>query len=257
MVNPSFKPVRSLQRGLRLLEVVSGSRDGVILKDLAATVGCSPAATYHLIHTLYDAGFVRRLENPVRYVLGDSLRRLVGNQQNDTFYAVAHACMKRFHQALPEVSIYFSEFMGGDVVVTATLLPKISKQVIRETRPRVLPAYASAGSVAHYAFWSPETVEDYQARYSFIAYGIPFWGRVATFDKAVTRLRRDRLLVMPKAGKSNVKVALPLFDPEGGLVAAFTLQWNCATPRNVDQRRAQLVSKAQWISEQFTKNLSL
>jgi DNA-binding IclR family transcriptional regulator len=257
VVNNVFKPVQSLQRGLKLLEVISSRRDGVILKDLAESLGCSSAATYHLVHTLADAGFVRRLEDPVRYVLGEKLLQIVGNQQNDKFYSVAHDCILRLHRVLPEVSIYLSEFIGGSVLVTARLLPDISQHIVRETRPPALPAYCSAGSLCHYAFWSPEAREEYHFRYSFAAYGIPFWGSEKNFEKAVSQLRRDRMYRMPKAGETNVKLALPLFYPEGGMASALTLQWNSANSLDVEKRKALLAAKAAWISEQFTENLAL
>lgn len=247
--------MQALQKGLKLLDLISSSRDGIILKELAESLGCSSAATYHLVHTLADAGFVRRIEDPARYVLGEKLRQLVNNQQGDRFYTVAHACIAQIHESLPEVSIYLSEFIGGSVLATARLLPGISRQIVRENRPLALPPYCSAGSLAHYAFWPVETREEYHARYSFDAYGIPFWGSRKNFEKAVTQLRRDRMILMPKEGPTRLKLALPLFYPEGELAAAFTLQWNSIEAGEADQKKALLLAQAEEISRTFTQKL--
>jgi len=252
----NFKPVQSLQRGLKLLEIISRSREGVSLKDLAREIDCSSPAAFHLVHTLVDSGFANRLENPVRYTLGQKLRHFVENQQRDRFYRFAHEGMRELGRDLPQVSAYFSEYIGGSVVVTAYLPPSLPDPIVYEERNRILPPYASAGSLAHLAFWPQEIREEYETRYPFATYGVGYWQSRARFDEAIDQLQAQRMHLMPESSPLILKLALPLFYPSGSLAAALTVQWNLAESKNLARSRKQLLTVSQYTSTTFTHKLA-
>lgn len=256
MINKGFKPVQSLQRGLRLLELISASREGVFLKDLAREIGCSPPAAFHLVHTLVDAGFVIREENPARYRLGDKMRRLVEGQQRDRFSRQVRECMVELGRKLPEISVYLSEYIGGSVVVTACLPSSASEPVVYEERNRILPPYASAGSLAHLAFWPPDIREEYEARYPFASYGMAYWSDRVRYDEAIREMRERRMVLMPEPSPLTLKLALPLFYPAGTLAAALTLHWNLKTTAGLARRKKKLFTAAKNAAQTFTQKLT-
>lgn len=53
-----YKPVRALERGLRILEVVN-ERDGIKTQDIADMTGLSRPTVFRLLETLESMGFVR------------------------------------------------------------------------------------------------------------------------------------------------------------------------------------------------------
>ncbi|MEG3628562.1 IclR family transcriptional regulator [Streptomyces poriticola] len=67
--------IGSVQRALRLLEVVSAHANGAPAKQLAREAGLAPATTYHLLRTLVHDGYLRKLDGGV-FVLGDKVQAL-------------------------------------------------------------------------------------------------------------------------------------------------------------------------------------
>ena len=253
----NFKPVQSLQRGLRILEAVSGSRDGVALKEIAREIGCSSAAAFHLVHTLADAGYVRRIEGPARFVLGERLRGLADRQRRDAFSASAHGVMGEIAAREPQASIYLSEYVGGAVVVTATLAASSGGMLVREEKNRLLPPYASAGCLAHLAFWDQETRDDFCARYPFESYGLPYWKSRAKFDAAILAMRKQKIYRMPESSALIVKFAAPLFFPGGGLAAALTVQRNHKSKTDIALHAKRLAATTAAAAAHFTRQLEL
>jgi IclR family transcriptional regulator, acetate operon repressor len=69
--------VRSVARGLRLVEIVSdGPAEGQSLSDLARALGASKSTTLSLARTLAGFGYLRELRPGPRYALGAALLRL-------------------------------------------------------------------------------------------------------------------------------------------------------------------------------------
>lgn len=252
MVKKKFKPIRALQHGLKIIEAVSRKKEGAYLKDLAREIGCSSAATYHLVHTLADAGYVRREESPVRFFLGEGLLQLLENQRSDRFYTIIHEAMRKLTAQLPNVTIYLSEYIGGNVVVRSYTS---SPDQIHEGGARFLPPYVSAASLVHLAFWPPDIREEYQARYSFDAYGLQFWGSRAAFEKALRSLRNAKFFFMPKS--PTLKLALPIFRSQESLAAALTIQEEQGNRKNSVRNKKRLTALALEASASITRNLTL
>jgi IclR family transcriptional regulator, acetate operon repressor len=68
---PTPTLIGSVQRALRLLEVVGASERPVLAKSLARTVGLPLPTTYHLLRTLVFEGYLRKLDGG--YVLSEQV----------------------------------------------------------------------------------------------------------------------------------------------------------------------------------------
>lgn len=62
--------VQSVQRALRILEVVAESPDGIPAKAIARRLNLALSTTYHILHTLVAEGYVVRLEGMRGFGLG-------------------------------------------------------------------------------------------------------------------------------------------------------------------------------------------
>ena len=54
--------VQSVQRALRILEVIADNPDGITAKAIARRLELALSTTYHMLHTLVAEGYVVRLE---------------------------------------------------------------------------------------------------------------------------------------------------------------------------------------------------
>ncbi len=243
MVNKKFKPVQSLQRGLAILEHLSERSEGASLKELAACVQTSPAAAFHLVHTLVEKGYVQRLEEPVRYVLGERCVTLATRRAGEQVIAIIYEEMLRLAEQLAGVAVHFSEYVGGSVVLTAHASSQWPGRIEHGNR-HVLPPYASGGSLAHLAFWPQEVAESYENRFPFEQYGLPFWRTRTAYQKAFAAMRAERFFLLPENSPLKVKLAMPVLLPSGALRGAITLQWNQPSEAKVPAARRKIVAAA-------------
>ncbi len=234
-----FKPVQSLQRGISLLEALAGRREGMSLKELARVAGCSSAATFHLVQTLVAAGYVHRQEDPVRYTLGDKLHHLAQGQRQDRLQQTLEEQLRFIHQQLPEASVYFSQYIGGQVTIRTRLVPQSAGMVQHEVN-QPLPPYISAGSLIHMAYWTQDQQQQYLSQYGYEAYGQLFWGPWEDFQKVLAQTRKDGVALVPERVASHLKLGVPVLGATGVLLGAITIQWNRPTKESLPARKKQI-----------------
>lgn len=220
-----FKPVKSLQRGLLLIDAISQSKEGAYLKDLATVIDCSSAATYHLLQTLADSGYIQRLETPVRYLLGNKLLNLLDNQNQDRFYNTVHQKMFEIQKQFPGSTVYFSEYIGGNIAVRSRVDSDHPSQIKRSSQ-HILPPYLSAGSAVHLAYWPQDIREDYMQSYPFQTYGELFWGEWENFEDMLVKTQKEGYVLIPERNPLHLKLGLPVLGKGKNLLAALTIQWN-------------------------------
>jgi DNA-binding IclR family transcriptional regulator len=220
-----FKPVQSLQRGLTLIEAISARREGINLKDLAQAIGCSSAATYHLVQTLADSGFVKRLENPARYVLGTKLIHLLSNENQDRYYDILYDELFKLQKQLPGSCLYYSEYVGNHITVNRQIDANNPTQIQRQGTFN-LPPYLSAGSTVHMAYWPEETRNQYMQIYPYQEYGQLVWGAWENYETLLIQTRKDGCVLIPERNPLHLKLGLPILGKSGELMAALTVQWN-------------------------------
>lgn len=68
--------VRSVARSLRLIDIVADHPAGLTLSEVSRELGASKSATYSLLRTLLDAGYLLEVQPGPRYELGFALLRL-------------------------------------------------------------------------------------------------------------------------------------------------------------------------------------
>ena len=249
-----FKPVQSLQRGIALIEALAGRHEGMNLKELSRAAGCSSAATFHLIQTLVEAGYVHRHEDPARYTLGDKLHLLAQGQRQDRMQQVVEQQMRFIHQKLPEASIYFSQYIGGQVTIRWRLVPQ-SAGVVQHEVNQTLPAYVSAGSLIHMAYWTPDQRQQYLSQYSYESYGQLFWGPWDAYEKVLAKTRKEGVMLVPERVVSYLKLGVPVLSGTGVLLGAITIQWNRPTKESLAERKKQIKKLGVEVMQNITQQL--
>jgi DNA-binding IclR family transcriptional regulator len=111
--------IGSVQRALRVLEVVAGAGDGVTAKVVARRSGYKLSTTYHLLNTLVHEGYLVRLPNARGFGLGYKLTGLHERlcSELDVVPSVFDA-LKEMHTAV-RAPMYYTVFRDSQVVVAA------------------------------------------------------------------------------------------------------------------------------------------
>jgi IclR family acetate operon transcriptional repressor len=132
--------IQSLDRGLRLLEILDFYRGGLGLAHLADMLGLHPATTHHLVRTLVARGYVRQDSTTRKYRLGGAVLQLAsGFVEQLELSRVALPYLRALHDAWRE-NVHLSIRDGNDVV---TLLRLDSVQAV------LLHEHIGDRSVAH------------------------------------------------------------------------------------------------------------
>ena len=109
--------VRSVQRALRVLEVVASRPDGLTAKAIARRAQIALSTTYHLLNTLVAEGYLVRLEGAHGYGLGYQVSALSRSlrQQLGVTWAVDAAVTELHKQA--GAAAYYMVFRDSELVL--------------------------------------------------------------------------------------------------------------------------------------------
>jgi DNA-binding IclR family transcriptional regulator len=194
--------VRSVQRALRVLEIVAERPDGLTAKAVARRAGIALSTAYHLLNTLVAEGYVVRLDGVRGFGLGyrvSALSRSLRDKLGVTW--AVDAAVTELHQRAGAAA-YYAVFRGADLVVAHV--------VDSPDTPRADPAEVGFADAAHalaagklmLAALPPE-----QRRQRLQQRGLPAFTRLTITDPA--RLERELVRVAASGMAAAVGEFLP------------------------------------------------
>jgi IclR family transcriptional regulator, acetate operon repressor len=107
--------IQSVQRALRLLEVVSEFDGRGQAKELARAAGFTLPTTYHLLRTLTHEGYLQRLDDG-GYVLGHRLDVVLRHGRAARAVAQARPALEWLRDELSS-AVYVARYQDGEVVI--------------------------------------------------------------------------------------------------------------------------------------------
>jgi IclR family transcriptional regulator, acetate operon repressor len=107
--------IQSVQRALRLVELVAGHEGRARAKELARESGLPLATTYHLLRTCVHEGWLQRLADG-SYVLGHRLDVVRDHGTAARGIAVARPALEWLRDELAG-AVYLARYVDGEVVV--------------------------------------------------------------------------------------------------------------------------------------------
>ncbi len=107
--------IQSVQRALRLLEVVAESHGRAQAKELARAAGFTLPTTYHLLRTLTHEGYLQRLDDG-GYVLGHRLDVVVRHGGAARAVAQARPALEWLRDELGS-AVYLARYDDGEIVI--------------------------------------------------------------------------------------------------------------------------------------------
>ncbi|MEV5432649.1 IclR family transcriptional regulator [Streptomyces sp. NPDC052701] len=105
--------ITSVQRAFRLLEAVSAHENGAPAKQLARETGLPLATAYHLLRTLVNDGYVRKLDDG-GFVLGDKLQALHGAARGQTLLSRVRPTLAALRDDLATAA-YLTFYEDGEI----------------------------------------------------------------------------------------------------------------------------------------------
>ena len=220
---PGSRLVQSLSRGLRILELVASSEDGMSLQQIANDMDLKPPTAHGLTRTLAVDGFLERVPHPIRYRLGPKMISLVDQYRDRPLQRRAARTLGHLHEEFPSVRLMLAQSMGPDIVMALRLSPE-RPGVLEHPRYSVMPAYTSVSSLVFQAFWQHEQRLLSRQRYPFSEYGAHAWETEVQLDRFLDQVRTEGYAFLAPVGQTGLyRYAVPIFSPTHGLLGALGL----------------------------------
>jgi DNA-binding IclR family transcriptional regulator len=247
----NFRPIQSLERGLRVLDLLmnGGSRLGV--SELARTLGLSKAVVFRILRTLEKHGYVVREEDR-RYRLGTKPLEL------------ASAVLRQFgvRQVAWPTMLSLAERTGESVVLTAPgpdgvicLDTVDSPQQLRVSFRvgRVTPWHAGAAGKLHLAFLPEERARE------ILSLELPRYTERTVTDPVVLLQELDRIrqqgyaFTIGELDPGVAAITAPIRDARGAVIAAISIGGPAS--RFTEERLPALIQEVLSAAEEISLRL--
>ena len=214
----------SVQRALRVLDVVSAAQEGVTAKAVARRADLKLSTTYHLLNTLVSEGYLVRLEDARGYGIGYKIPTLYQRMRLklDVVPGVGEA-VARVHE-LADAAAYYVTFRDTQIVVA---------HVVDSVRtPRVEPLHVGFHEAAHATAFGKvmlATLTPGSRRSYLLEHGMPRLTPMTVTDR--WELEADLDLARVRGVVAEVEefqlkvacVAAPVRDAAGTVVGAISV----------------------------------
>jgi DNA-binding IclR family transcriptional regulator len=243
--------VQSLERGVKILNLVASSGTGMSLAEIATALQVQRPTAFNLTRTLVAHGYLHKTQRPVRFLLGPGVLDVAETWRNRQIVQHFENFVRDLADRL-EGTVVVAEPLGGDVIA-AHLVEKDRPGVVQHSASRRLTPYVHASTLCMMAFWSLEEAAAYRARYPFQDFGAGVWGTEQRLEKFLDEAR-DCGYVAWDNRDSRFLVGVPIYTKGGTLVAAVgvslertkvsTAAAKARVVRTVTEAVAEMSSKA-------------
>ncbi|RMD78763.1 MAG: hypothetical protein D6820_09385 [Lentisphaerae bacterium] len=217
------KKVLAALRTVTILETIGSHREqGITLKAMAEILDVSPPATFHLLQTLVEAGFLLRTEQPPRYFSGPRLHELALELAADKTEFRLEQRMRRLIEPYPGAAAYYCELRGNELMVIHEMRHHNEDLRLKRNINRFLAPYSSIASLIHLAFWPDSLRRYYESSHAFEVHGVVPWGNPARLEQTLEQIRQQGYYVSAEEGQP-LRFGFPYHAPNGVLQGSLTL----------------------------------
>jgi IclR family pca regulon transcriptional regulator len=227
--------VHSLERGLKVMEILAAHPAGLTLTEMAEKAGLTRAGARRFLLTLVATGYamqIGRLFSLSPRLL--SLTRLW--LQGTSFWTLAEPLMREIAAKLQE-SCSATILSGQDVVYVARVAgPRIVNLELHVGSH--LPAYCTAMGRALLSGQEPDEVEAFLSRASLISKTDKTVVEPKQLQDAIALARRDGFALVDEELEIGLRsIAVPLRDHSGAIVAAINVSTQTARHSVAEMKR--------------------
>jgi DNA-binding IclR family transcriptional regulator len=246
---PSGTQIQSLQRGMRILELVSQAQDGVALGEIARRMELGKTTVHNLARTLVIAGYLVQRREPMRYVLGPALFDLAGRQRLHALHERAAPVLLELSAEFPDSAVLFAEPAGTEVRV-ALRVSHEHPGAIERPLDRFSPPYSNATSLLFLAFAGTEERRAFESRHPFWESATHLWSTERELEDYLKQVRVQRHATLDQAQGKAFPIAVPLFSERGELLAALGLAYR-STVKITAATKRRMVARVQAAAAQI------
>lgn len=214
--------IQSLQRGLKILEVLAEEPEGLLAKTISMRCGLHLSTCYHLLNTLMANGYVFKQAQTQRFYLAQKVSFAHANP-----YAVGQLVrhLQPFVQTLRDNSLetaYLSLRNNGEIVLSAVVDSRHSLRVSLLSVGYASGNHAMALGKAILAYFSQDDVKRY-----LDYHGMPAFTNKTICDfeafEAELQITRQRGYALDEAEFSEEVccIAAPIFDMQGRVIGSI------------------------------------
>lgn len=214
--------ITSLQRGLRILELLAAAPEGLLAKTISAHSGLHLSTCYHLLNTLVDAGYVVKPAGTQRFGLsGKASFPLAGGVTGAQIIPLLMPQLQALRDTTREAA-YLSLRAGDEIVIGAIVE---SPQALRVALLHV--GYAGANHATAIGKAVLAHMDDYDVLAYLERRGMP--ALTANTHSEPTSLRRDLAAIRGRGYSLDLEesaegvccIGAPIFGPAGRVAASL------------------------------------
>lgn len=215
--------VRSLERGMAILELLAHQPRGLNMTEIAQSVGLPYATAYRLVQTLCDLGYLDFDPKGSVYTLSLRVLRWQGAVlQRLSIPRIAYGPMLELMETFQE-TVHLAVLDDGEVVYLETVIGSRSLSMYTQTGKRA-PAHCTALGKVLLAYRSPREVQAIVERRGLTRFTPNTIGELDQLMEELERIRRQCFAIDNEEMELGVRcVASYVVNHEGRVVAAISL----------------------------------
>jgi DNA-binding IclR family transcriptional regulator len=228
--------IQSLVRGLRVLQEVARSEDGLTAKEISDALNLSRPTAHNLATTLLSERFLMKHEKPTRYALGSAAGELLHTAAENRRRSLARKLILDLVARDSGAGYIYAE-AGNDEMRLVWRVDFTRPGVIEMPDREVNHPYDTAAALIFHAFAAAPQAEALRRRYRFEDFGRSIWDTRRDFDAFLDEVRQEGGVYRPWASQRELRAAAaPIFDRRGTtLVGTLGAFW----PKGFDKVRSK------------------
>lgn len=212
---------QSLERGLRILEIIASTGSLTSLAEVARRTGLHRSTTYHLLRTLVELGYLRQDLQSRGYEIAAKLFHLTGRTWTpEQLGGVSEPLLAEVTQQTGEgasVAVY----RNGDVIIVAKRDPDEPVRVVQNVGAQ-RPIHATAVGKAIVAFLPHSEMDSVVDRLRFERFTPRTILTRAAFETELRRVRAAGCAIDDEEHVEGIRcIAAPVFSYTGQVVASL------------------------------------
>lgn len=217
--------IQALERGLRILDIVARSSDGVGLGELARRMGLGKTTVHNLVRTLVSTGHLVRRRDPIRYALGPEIFALAGRRRRDVLHERATPVLLDLAREFPGSAALVGESAGDGAVRVVLRASSDTPGGIERPLDRFSIPYVNTTSLVFLAFWNEEERRAFHRRYPFWENAAHLWPSESALEENLRRIRAEGVAVADHSPEKALSISVPLVSERGEILAALGLAY--------------------------------